>query len=664
MKNLLVLSPMPLFPMKQGNRIRLYQTLTKFIERGYAITFICNNLEDGGHVGELEIAQHNKIFKKFIVKKYAGKHFNTYQHGQQTDIDVWDNGINEVLIEEFKKQKFDAFLINYSIFSKAFEFCPKETIKIVEMHDRLGERSKLLNEKGIISDFYSTTIDREIKYLERADHIICIKEQEADYLRINGLTKNIVTCYSFLEDKTPYILTDKFLFENKCIGFIGSDNRVNRQCVASLFRVLLANLDLIATSHVMLKVAGRISSYAKSILPSELFKSVDILGEVDKLEDYYKSITLSINPTLFSTGFKLKNVESLSYSVPLVSTHDASDGIPNPPYFMQYGTPELAIINALKIASNTVKFKDVYLKSEELKKTYRTNEVKGWNELFRSIDNRLVVLSIDKDLSSNYNLIICSLLPDLIKPNDQVFFPDNGYNEVVYNFLKSKGCDVKKIKANGFDSVSEIDLSLKFTNKIEDKGLILLGKSSLSIRIDVKDKIYLETNVFTRLANGSTVAQKFVRPYYMRQYNNYFSKKLVVYFDSPNIAVNKEIKENLIKVCDDSLIVIDRKITYETISNIISELKDKQSRLVLIDFSDIAENNGVREFMYSNFEPILITNRIQNVNLFKRILGPETQFINCHEELSCVDIAYDLVNSNKLYSKMMLWSPYRAFAGY
>lgn len=655
---------MPLFPMKQGNRIRLYQTLSKFIERGYAITFICNNLEDGGHVGELEIAQHNKIFKKFIVKKYAGKHFNTYQHGQQTDIDVWDNGINEVLVEEFKKQKYDAFLVNYSVFSKAFEFCPKETIKIVEMHDRLGGRSKLLNEKGIVSDFYSTTIDREIKYLERADHIICIKEQEADYLRANGLTKNVVTCYSFLEDKTPYTLTDKFLFENKSIGFIGSDNRVNRQCVASLFRVLLANLDLIAHSQVKLKVAGRISSYAKSILPSELFKAVDILGEVDKLEDYYKSITLSINPTLFSTGFKLKNVESLSYSVPLVSTHDASDGIPKCPYFMQYETPELAIINALKIASSAVKFKDVYTKSVDLKDSYRENEVKGWNELFRSIDNRLVVLSVDKDLPSNYILIICSLLPDLVKLNDQVFFPDNGFNDTVYKFLKSKGCNVKKIKATGLDSVAEIDLSLKFTSKVEDKGLILLGKSSLSIRIDVKDKIYLDTNVFTRLANGSTVAQKFVKPYYIRQYNNYFSKKIVVYFDAPNVTKNKEIKEKLASVCDDSLITVEKNVCNDVILNIINELKDKQSRLVIIDFADIQEKHGIREFMYSNFEPILVTNRMQNVNLFKRILGPETQFINCSEELSCLDIAYDLVNSNKLYSKLMLWSPYRSFAGY
>jgi hypothetical protein len=100
MKNLFVFSPIPLFPLRQGNRIRLYQTLEKFKEHDFQITFFCNNLEDGGVISEFHTAQHKQYFNSFVYTKYQGDHYKTVHRGEQSEIDVWDKTIEEQLKKE------------------------------------------------------------------------------------------------------------------------------------------------------------------------------------------------------------------------------------------------------------------------------------------------------------------------------------------------------------------------------------------------------------------------------------------------------------------------------------------------------------------------------------------------------------------------------------
>jgi len=656
-KNLFVFSPMPIFPLKQGNRIRLYQTLKKFIDAGYEITYFCNNLEDSGRIDELQIAQHNKFLKKFIYTKYQGNHFKTHLRGDQSEADVWDDLIEQKLKEVIAGQNFDACLTNYSLFTKVFTFFPSSTHKIVEMHDRLGDRAKLVNVQGVISDFFSTTSEREVKYLERADTVITIKDAEAKYLYKEGFSKRAVTGYSPLEDKDPFTLTKDYLYKNKTLGFIGSDNRVNRQCIASIYRFASEKLDILKKFQIKILIAGKVSPFAESILPSEVDSVVQIMGEIDELNDFYKSISISVNPTTFSTGFKLKNVESYSYGVPLIASEDASDGIPTRPKFLLNKTPKATLETALNFLLNESSYTTLFNASAAIKNKYQKLEKQSWKELFDMVGRRRICLNIDQKIDSNFHIVVCQFLHEYVKLSDQIFITDKFFNKTIYEYLVINGFSAKKVPIEKLD---DIDFTLSIISNENQKSRLIVGRSSITIRPEVKDRIYMNVTFSAVAPSGSTIVKNTVRPHYIRQFSTYTSKKTVVYFKTDDLELDKKITHQLNKLTK-NLIILDGALDLKQIHQIQERIND---RYVLIDFANINTALVARNYFYNFFEPMLLTNRLENVNLFKRIQGPETQFINVSNEIDALEITRDILNSNGAYSKMMLWSPYRAFAGY
>jgi len=658
MNSLFVFSPMPVYPLKQGNRIRLYQTLKGFIDQGYQITFFCNNLEDGGNIDDLSVAMHNKLFHKFIYTKYQGNHFKTNALGNQSEDEVWDSSVEATLKKEISQNSFDACLTNYSLFTKVFEFFPKSTHKIVEMHDRLGGRAELVNSNGIISDFFSTNIEREIKYLERADTVICIKEAEEKYLKSNGFSKVAITGYCPLEDHDAFLLSEDHLYKNKAIGFIGSDNRVNRQCVSSLYRSINKSIEVIKKNKIKIKLGGKISRYAESILPTEISSVVIVLGEIEDISDFYKSISILINPTTFSTGFKLKNVESFSFGVPLVSTEDASDGIPNPPSYLKNKSPDATLSTAINYLLTSKAYGELYKSTLAIKNKYRSHVNLSWEKIFRTVSARKVCLNIAPNIDANYTVIICQILNDYIKKSDQILITDKFFNRLIFNYLKFNDFNVKTVT---LENLKDVDLSLTINSERLPNSRIIIGRKSITICPEVADKIYLNITTNEINENGASSVSNEIKPYYIRQFSTYNSKKAVVYFKTFDSKIDSSLITKLKGMVGDDLLVIDKEITFDQVKRILNGINN---RYIIIDFSDINDHQVIRNYFYNFFEPTLITNKLYSVNLIKKMQGPEINFINCEDENESIQITKDLLNSNRAYSKLMLWSPYRNFAGY
>jgi glycosyltransferase involved in cell wall biosynthesis len=55
-------------------------------------------------------------------------------------------------------------------------------------------------------------------------------------------------------------------------------------------------------------------------------RSVEFVGHVHDLRDFYEEIRVAISPTLFGAGVKLKTVEAIQYGVPVVATDEAVGG--------------------------------------------------------------------------------------------------------------------------------------------------------------------------------------------------------------------------------------------------------------------------------------------------------------------------------------------------
>ena len=91
--------------------------------------------------------------------------------------DWWDGSIERYLKFKNTGTNFDVCLINYVYLSKAFKFLPKNTLKIIDTHDKFSERNNIFPNE-LRSDFFFTTKEEEARGLSRADLILAISNKE------------------------------------------------------------------------------------------------------------------------------------------------------------------------------------------------------------------------------------------------------------------------------------------------------------------------------------------------------------------------------------------------------------------------------------------------------------------------------------------------------
>jgi glycosyltransferase involved in cell wall biosynthesis len=109
------------------------------------------------------------------------------------------------------------------------------------------------------------------------------------------------------------------------IGFVGSAGVANCLCLESFLRHVWPSIQATAEMNVKLIVGGNLS---QTDLPKELdFANVDFAGRFDDSANFYRQLDLAINPAVIPSGFKIKSLEALSFSTPLVSTPAGLAGI-------------------------------------------------------------------------------------------------------------------------------------------------------------------------------------------------------------------------------------------------------------------------------------------------------------------------------------------------
>ena len=210
--------------------------------------------------------------------------------------------------------------------------------------------------------WFSTTTKQENKGLSRADIVIAIQQKEADILTKRLKNTKVVTVghlvllYQFTQEKL-----------HKKILFIGSKNPINVYGLDYFIKDVFPQIKL-QFDDAQLILAGDICDVVES------FDGCIKLGRVEDLKDAYELADLVINPILFGTGLKIKNIEALGYSKPLVTTTVGAEGIENGAVdraFLIADSPEEFVSHITKI------FSDIELYKKLSKNAY--NFAKEWN---------------------------------------------------------------------------------------------------------------------------------------------------------------------------------------------------------------------------------------------------------------------------------------------
>ncbi len=212
---------------------------------------------------------------------------------------------------------FEICICNYVFLSRALDSLPDTTARILYTHDVFAGRNERIAEAGGSPRgwYFSTTPSEEARGLRRADLVVAIQAEEAEYFAA-AVGPERVRVY-------PYVPPRRFLAPRNsgapfALGYIASAHYPNVDAIKSF----IAGFDFSGTT--VLRIAGTVCMWlAKIKLPPQ----VELLGVVDNLAGFYASCDLFINPDMLKSGLKIKCVEALSFGRPLICTEAAAAGI-------------------------------------------------------------------------------------------------------------------------------------------------------------------------------------------------------------------------------------------------------------------------------------------------------------------------------------------------
>ncbi len=377
----LVLSPSATHPQDYGNRNRVFQTTSFFKEMGYEIHFVLYPYEsDWNESVPGSATEMRRVWDSFTVIP-PSKPPHMGPAGEHHEIDEWwDPQIGSYLEWLFAREAFDVFVVNYTFFSKAFDYAPRRTIKILETHDIFSGRKELFLSHGAAPEFFYTTADQEKIALDRADIVVAIKDAEADILR--RMTDREVLSIPFNVVDRPVVRRPERLerTEPLKIGFVGALNTVNVLNMARFLEKFAKYERIYVPPPMEIRIAGNVCSKLSAASPS-----VTLLGHVDSIEAYYEDIDVVVAPMTFSTGMKIKVGEALSFGKPVVSTQNGFDGFPVMDEFHSLGSVEAVCRALIKLAFDRDRLKLLETRSALAAQLARRRSLSGYDVLSRAV---------------------------------------------------------------------------------------------------------------------------------------------------------------------------------------------------------------------------------------------------------------------------------------
>jgi len=214
--------------------------------------------------------------------------------------------------------EIDCCIIEYIHNSYFLKYLDRSVKRILDMHDIVSERTESFNRFGFANPRYDMAPDVERKILNIYDYILPICEP--DYHRlIDYIPKEKVI-------SVPHSATAR-----KCqiretvqvIGFIASPYQPNQDAIMTFIEKCW--LEISEKFPVHLNIYGTIT-YSLQIDNSK-YKNINLRGYQPDLQAIYDEIDIAINPVRFGAGLKIKNLEAMANSKPLITTTHGARGL-------------------------------------------------------------------------------------------------------------------------------------------------------------------------------------------------------------------------------------------------------------------------------------------------------------------------------------------------
>lgn len=250
-------------------------------------------------------------------------------------------------------KSFDFVILEYAYLSYLLPSLPASRL-ICDTHDIFWRRTESYERNGVtVPSHFKSTKNLEVDALEKFEYVFAIQSVEADILR-SELRKS--TVLSVPRPSAQKIRKIESKSRNQLtIGFIGNQADFNIDAA----NWLLSELAPLAVGEgCNIIIAGTVCNRLEK---SEFIFSS--MGFVETISDFYSQIDLFINPVRMGSGLKTKNIEALSFGIPVITTEVGIEGMAN------IAAPAIQVFRGaddLKVAIGRFKDKEYLRKASDL----------------------------------------------------------------------------------------------------------------------------------------------------------------------------------------------------------------------------------------------------------------------------------------------------------
>lgn len=377
--NVLYFSPFPSHPDNHGNQATIQAFGRHFRELGHKVHFA---LLQSHMYDEISLAQMRAAWDSIdILPNQCGLGSN----GQPIPFDGWyEEGLGQRIRVLCAAYDIDVVFCSYVFQSRLLDYVPAHVLKVIDTHDKMGDRYEMLRKNGQPLEFFSCTPEEEGAYLRRADVVVARRAEEATYFNsVSGRETAIVI---------PHVEEARFLersFDKLTdVGMVASANNINLAITLQLLKAIDARLAG-GASPFTLHIAGQVRDMIGS-LPEEdagLFSRpwVRLHGFVPDIGSFYRAVDVVVSPVTMGTGINVKTVQAMAYGMPLITTRWGGKGIETGDPMHDHADLDALVAGLLALAADPTRLPALADVSRRRYQAFYDASIEAMEQMFRAV---------------------------------------------------------------------------------------------------------------------------------------------------------------------------------------------------------------------------------------------------------------------------------------
>jgi hypothetical protein len=235
----------------------------------------------------------------------------------------YPRGLDSFVFRLHSRRKFDALIVEYIWMHEAASIVRDCIPVVLDMHDLMHKRAESFQANGIR---YPLQIDKETEFriIDTFDAVIAIQHAEA-----STLEKNLTQCQVLRVGVDTFKPIPMPNASDPRILYIGGANECNVDGLLWFLHEVWPEV-VCAAPAAELVIAGDIGNSIRPLIPAPP-ANTRFLGFVEDPSTLYAWSNICINPINFGSGLKIKTVEALGASRPLITSPVGVDGMTPPP---------------------------------------------------------------------------------------------------------------------------------------------------------------------------------------------------------------------------------------------------------------------------------------------------------------------------------------------